>query len=575
VRILGINSVFHESSAAIVTDGVLVAAAEEERFNRRKHGTEARIDNADELPWESISYCLEQAGLTAGELDAVCYSFDPHLRAQNFVADPYAEPKDWGSREGEDVFQASILRVPGVLSDTLDADLTERFHWVSHHEAHAASSYVPSGFPEADVVVIDGIGEQLTALLGHWDGETFTTFRRHIFPDSLGFLWEKLSAFLGFSEYDAPKVMGLAAYGNPAVYRGAISELVTFNSDGFSINADAARFRCKDFESIAKIFGTADSLEFQNRADIAASLQESTDEIVMSLARQVHSWRPADALCLAGGVALNCHTNWKLLRNGPHQKIYVPSAPHDAGTAQGAALAYGQQVAAPGHRGDPQLRGADQLRSAHQLRSAYLGPEFSEAAMEDSLRRRGLSFETCDDPAATAAQLLSSGLIVAWFQGRMEFGPRALGNRSLLADPRQADTREVLNYKVKHREPFRPFAPSVIAEHAPDWFELVQPSDSYAYMSFACPVRPGLSERIPAVVHRDGTARVQIVTREANPLFHRLISRFNDATGVPMVLNTSFNDSEPIVCTPDDAISTFLGTRIDALMLGRYLVRRP
>ncbi|MGH3158675.1 MAG: carbamoyltransferase family protein [Streptosporangiaceae bacterium] len=563
MRILGINSVFHESSAAIVADGVLVAAAEEERFNRRKHGAEARIDNADELPLESIRYCLEQAGLTAEELDAVCYSFDPQLRSQNFVADPYAVPKDWGSTEGEEIFRSSVLRVPEVLSDTLDADLTERFHWVSHHEAHAASSYVPSGFPEASVVVIDGIGEQLTALLGHWDGETFTTFRRHIFPHSLGFLWEKLSSFLGFSEYDAPKVMGLAAYGNPAVYRSSISELVTIDSDGFRINADAARFRCKDFESIAKIFGVPDSLEFQNRADIAASLQESTNEIVMSLARQVHSWRPADALCLAGGVALNCHTNWKLLRDGPHQQVYVPSAPHDAGTAQGAALAYGQQVAVPRLRGGPQLR------------SAYLGPEYSDAAMEESLRRRRLSFEVCDDPAAAAAQLLSSRLIVAWFQGRMEFGPRALGNRSLLADPRQADTREVLNYKVKHREPFRPFAPSVLAEHATDWFELAQPSDSYAYMSFACPVRPGLSTRIPAVVHQDGTARVQVVTREANPLFHRLISRFHDATGVPLVLNTSFNDSEPIVCSPDDAISTFLATRIDALVLGRYLVRRP
>jgi carbamoyltransferase len=450
--------------------------------------------------------------------------------------------------------------VPEVLSGALGTDLTGRFHWVSHHEAHAASSYVPSGFPEASVVVIDGIGEQLTALLGHWDGENFTTFRRHIFPDSLGFLWEKMSAFLGFSEYDAPKVMGLAAYGNPAEYRSALSELVTIDSGDFKINADAARFRCKDFESIAEIFGAPDSLEFQNRADIAASLQESTDEIVMSLARQVHSWRPADALCLAGGVALNCHTNWKLLRNGPHQQIYVPSAPHDAGTAQGAAFAYGQQVATPGLRGGPQLR------------DAYLGPAFSDAAMEEGLRRRKLSFEVCDDPAATAAQLLGSGLIVAWFQGRMEFGPRALGNRSLLADPRQADTREVLNYKVKHREPFRPFAPSVLAEHADEWFELAQPSDSYAYMSFACPVRPGFSARIPAVVHRDGTARVQIVNREANPLFHRLISRFHETAGVPLVLNTSFN--EPIVCTPDDAISTFLATRIDALVLGPYLVRR-
>ncbi|HEV2374628.1 MAG TPA: carbamoyltransferase N-terminal domain-containing protein, partial [Streptosporangiaceae bacterium] len=434
MRILGVNSVYHESSAAVVIDGAVVAAAEEERFNRRKHGHEARVDNADELPSDAIRYCLDQAGLAAGDLDAVCYSFDPELRKQEFTVDPYADAGGWGSTEGEEIFQAGVRRVPEILSAALGTDLADRFRWVPHHVAHAASAYVPSGFPEAGVVVMDGIGEQATALLGHWDGATLTTLQRYRFPDSLGFLWEKLSSFLGFSEYDACKVMGLAAYGNPTVYQGALSKLVSVDSDGFSIDDDVARFRCKDFGSVAAVLGAPESLDFGHRADIAAALQEVTDKIVMLLARQVHSWRPTEGLCLAGGVALNCHTNWQLLRNGPYQHIFVPSAPHDAGTAMGAAFAYDPQAAAPDPAATPQLR------------DATLGPAYSDADIEECLRQRGLSFEACDNPPAAAAQLLCGGLIVAWFQGRMEFGPRALGNRSLLADPRDAETREVLNY---------------------------------------------------------------------------------------------------------------------------------
>jgi carbamoyltransferase len=418
-------------------------------------------------------------------------------------------------------------------------------------------------------VVVDGIGEHITALLGHWDGRRMEVLRRYRFPDSLGFLWEKLSTFLGFGEYDACKVMGLAAYGNASVYKTRLSKLVTTGDDGFAVDPDVVRFRAGDVDAVAQVLGQPEALTERQRADIAAALQSTTDTIMLHLVRQVHDWMPSPDLCLAGGVALNCATNYRLSAESPYRRIFVPSAPHDAGTALGAALAFDGGADA---QVDPDPIG--RASQASRLRDPYLGPSFDEADFLSCMRLRGLSGERCEDPAGTAADLLSRGAIVAWFQGRMEFGPRALGNRSLLADPRDPLIREVLNAKVKHREPFRPFAPSVLAERAREWFLLPGEPDSYAYMSFACPVRPECRERIPAVVHEDGTARLQVVTRQANPLFHDLIAAFERRTGVPLVLNTSFNDSEPIVCSPDDAINTFLATRIDALVLGPYLVRR-
>jgi carbamoyltransferase len=567
MRILGLNSVYHESSAAVVVNGRLIAAAEEERFNRRKHGSQARVDNADELPWSAISYCLGEAGLSAEDLDSVCYAFDPQLRREKFAPDPYADAGDWGDPDGEATFLASVMRVPETLSADLGTDLTGRFRWVPHHEAHAASAYFPSGFPSADVIVIDGIGEHVTALLGHWDRAGLEVLHRFTFPDSVGFLWEKVSNFLGFGEYDACKVMSLAAYGDRTACAGELGKLATTTVDGFSVNADIAQFRRKDtqgrkdFQELSRLLGPPQSMNWQRRADVAAALQDATDEIMLTLARRVHEIRPSQALCLAGGVALNCHTNWILLQQGPFERIYIPSAPHDAGTAVGAALVQAAQA--------PNV-----ILDAPALRDAYVGPQFGDAEVLACLRRCGLEPQRPHDIAAVAAELIVDGRVVAWFQGRMEFGPRALGNRSLLADPRDPRSREILNSKVKHRESFRPFAPSVLAEHAAGWFDLSRASDSYAYMLFACPAHAERAPFVPAVIHIDGTSRVQLVTREVNPLFHRLISHFHARTGIPMVLNTSFNDSEPIVCTPDDAINTFLATRIDALVLGNYLVCR-
>jgi carbamoyltransferase len=562
MRILGINSVYHELAAALVVDGEVVAAAEEERFNRRKHGTEARVDNPDELPVEAIRYCLREAGTNGCELDAVCYSFDPALRREH-TPDPYAVPGDWGHPEGEAVFLQGLQRVPGAVSNVVDADISGRFHWVSHHLAHAASAYYPSGFDRAAILVIDGIGENATVTLSGGDGPAIRTFWRIWYPNSLGFLWEKMSRFLGFGEYDACKVMGLAAYGDAAECRHALGSFVSVDGNGtFEIRPDVLQFRRSDFDGLEAALGPVGTNG--RREDIAAALQSTTDEVVMTLVRTLHRRFRADSLCIAGGVGLNCHTNWLVKEQGPFERMYVPSAPHDAGTAVGAAL----------HHYHGTGGATDNPPPVPTMPTPYVGPEFGEREIENALAARGLPATRPRDLGRTVAELLAGGKVVGWFQGRMEFGPRALGNRSLLADPRDPEIREVLNRKVKHREPFRPFAPSVLDEQAGDWLELGRPSASYAFMSFACKVRDAQLEAIPAVVHVDGTSRAQIVERTTNPEFHGLISEFERLTEVPLLLNTSFNDSEPIVCTPDDALNTFTSTLIDAVAIGPYLVER-
>lgn len=563
MRILGVNSVYHESSAALIVNGQVIAAAEEERFNRRKHGTQARVDNPDELPWSAIRCCLKWAEVSPSELDAVAYSFDPRIRRLEYRPDPYATAGDWGHPDGEETFISHLQRIPEVLSVGLGVDLTDRFRWIPHHVAHAASAYYPSGFDRAGVLVLDGIGETAAALLGYYERGQLEVLRHVFFPDSLGFLWEKLSRFLGFTEYDACKVMGLAAYGDPDAMRSAIDKLVWLRDGGLGIEADILQFRRRDFDGLTNLLGPTGTWLGEREQNIAAALQTITEEIFLSLARYIHDCRPADALCIAGGVGLNCQANWVVKEQGPYDRVYVPSAPHDAGTAIGAALAYAQEHAELGV-----------ALASSPTRSPYLGPAFSAEQVDACLREHGLDATRPACIEREAARQIADGRIVAWFQGRMEFGPRALGNRSLLADPRNPEVREILNLKVKHREVYRPFAPSVLAERAAAWLTLGRGSDSYAYMSFTPPIRPERITQVPAVVHRDGTARAQVVTAESNPRFHRLLQEFEALTGVPLVLNTSFNDSEPIVCSPADAVKTFLATRIDTLILGDAMVMR-
>ena len=549
VNILGINSVYHESAAALLVDGELVAAVEEERFNRIKHAKEADWNNPHQLPERAIRFCLKQAGLTARDIDHVGYSFDPKLRRKRYRA-------EWWGQKVEETFQVRLGQVQSAVEEFLGRSLGQRFHFVPHHLAHAASAYFPSGFDRAAILTVDGIGESAGSSLAKGVGTRIQSVETFEYPHSIGFLWEEFSGYLGFSNYDASKVMGLAAYGDPGVFRQQFESILRAETENYGVAQDFLGVQPDKFVRMEAMFGPPRGMEDEIlplHADIAAALQAATDAAVMALVRRAKRKVPFDNLCIAGGVALNCVTNEVITRSGEFANVFIPSAPHDAGTAIGAAFA---------------VHCAKQKRPPQRGYSTpYLGPSFKRADILAAVKSAGLNARRSRSPARDAADMIADGKIVAWFQGRMEFGPRALGNRSLLADPRGPEMRNILNQKVKHREDFRPFAPSVMAEHADEWFEVGAHSPSHAFMLFAPDVKPEQRDRIPAVVHKDGTARVQLVSRKSNPRFHELLSAFFAKTGVPLVVNTSFNDSEPIVCTPTDAIVTFRKSGIDALFM--------
>jgi carbamoyltransferase len=551
VNILGINAVYHDSAAALLVDGALVVAVEEERFNRIKHGKLPDVDNPHQFPERAIRFCLNYAGLTADDIDHVAYSFDPELRRTRFRAEWWADPRS------EDVFLLRLGQVRGVAEELLGRPLRQRFHFVPHHLAHAASAYFPSGFDRAAILTIDGIGEAAGSTLAKGVGTRIQSIETFDYPHSLGFVWEVVCGYLGFSMYDASKLMGLAAYGKPEAFRPAFQSIIHVNKEDYAIDPEAIGFQSAKSSRIETLLGPPRYPGFeieQRHADIAAALQEATNATVMALVRRLKHKVPLDKLCFAGGVALNCVTNELVRQSGDFSDVFIPFAPHDAGTAIGAAFI----VHCAKQKSHPE-RGNS---------TPYLGPAFDRREILTAVKTAGLTPRRSNAPARDAADMIADGKIVAWFQGRMEFGPRALGNRSLLADPRRPDMRNILNQRVKHREDFRPFAPSVLAERADEWFEIGGAhSTSHEFMLFACGVKAGLRDRIPAVVHQDGTARLQLVRRESNPHFHELISCFFERTGVPLVINTSFNDSEPIVCTPADAIVTFRKSGIDALFM--------
>ncbi|MGA7074388.1 carbamoyltransferase family protein [Bradyrhizobium sp.] len=549
VNVLGINSVYHESAAALLVDGELVAAVEEERFNRIKHGKEADWDNSHQLPERSIRFCLKHAGLTARDIDHVAYSFDPMLRRRRYRT-------EWWDPRVEETFHLRLGQVRTAVEELLGRSLGERLHFVPHHLAHAASVYFPSGFDRAAIITIDGIGETAGSSLAKGVGTKIQSIETFEYPHSIGFVWEVFSEYLGFSHYDASKAMGLAAYGNPEVFCRQFESILRADGENYGVARDFLGTQPDKAARMEAMFGPprdADAEMQPWHADVAAALQAATDAAVMALVRRVKRKVPFDNLCIAGGVALNCVTNEVVRRSGEFSNLFIPSAPHDAGTAVGAAFA---------------VHCARQKRPPQRGYSTpYLGPAFKRRDILAAVKSAGLTARRSKSPARDAAEMIADGKIVAWFQGRMEFGPRALGNRSLLADPRRPEMRDILNRKVKHREDFRPFAPSVLAEHADEWFEVGAHSASHEFMLFAPEVKAEQRNRIPAIVHKDGTARVQLVSRKLNPRFHELISCFFAKTGVPLVVNTSFNDSEPIVCTPTDAIVTFRKSGIDALFM--------
>jgi carbamoyltransferase len=550
MNILGINSVYHDSAAALLVDGRLVVAVEEERFNRIKYGKLPDVDNPHQFPERAIRFCLNYAGLTAGDIDHVAYSFDPQLRRARF------RPEWWVDPRLEDVFLLRLGQVRDVADELFGRRLRQRFHFVPHHLAHAASAYFPSTFNRAAILVIDGIGEAAGSTLWKAVGKNIQLIETFDYPHSLGFVWEVICGHLGFSTYDASKLMGLAAYGNPQAFRREFHEIMQVGKEDYAIDPEAIGFQTAKSSRLETLLGPPrdpDMEILRQHVDIAAALQEATNAAVTALVRRLKRKVPFDHLCFAGGVALNCVTNELVCKSGDFSDLFIPSAPHDSGTAIGAALV----VHCDKQKSHPE-RGNS---------TPFLGPAFNRRDVLAAVKSAGLTARRSKSPARDAAEMIADGKIVAWFQGRMEFGPRALGNRSLLADPRRPDMRNILNQMVKHREDFRPFAPSVLAERADEWFEVGDHLTSHEFMLFACAVKAERRDRIPAVLHHDGSARVQLVRRESNARFHELISCFHARTGVPLVVNTSFNDSEPIVCTPTDAIVTFRKSGIDALFM--------
>jgi carbamoyltransferase len=541
MKVLGINAVFHDPAAALVVDGRTIAAAEEERFSRRKHGKRPVPFSTWELPELSARWCLREGGLRAGDLDAVGYSYDPELA-------PPPTRELWDD-EWEGLRTLYARRAPLFLRTALGAD-PDRVRFVAHHVAHAASACLAAPHRSSAVLTVDGRGERSSMLAGHWTGSGLEVLHEQRLPDSLGLLYEELTAHLGFlRSSDEYKVMAMASYGRPR-FLGELRELVAAD--------DAGGFRTPpvDWARFAPALEPGGAWT-DDHADLACSVQRRLEEVLLDLVRRLHEQTGERALTMAGGVALNCVANSRIYEEGPFDDVWVQPAAGDSGTALGAALWVAHGL------GD----------AVEPVPTAALGRGFGEAAIADVLRTAAVPHERPDDVAAATAEVLAGDGVVAWVQGRAEFGPRALGFRSLLADPRRAENLERLN-DVKGREQFRPVAPMVLAERAADIFE-GGPIPS-PHMLFTHRVRPEWRDRIPAVVHVDGTARIQTVHRETNPLMHAVLRELEARTGVPVCVNTSLNTAgRPMVDDPRDALECFASAPVDLLVLGPFLVRRP
>jgi carbamoyltransferase len=591
MRILGISAFYHDSAAALIDDGRIVAAAQEERFTRRKHDAS--------FPHNAIAYCLAEAKVSADELDHVVFYDKPFLKFERLLETYIAmAPRGFRSFKmsiplwlREKLFQKSLLRDElGKFSEAFDKS---RLLFCEHHLSHAASAFFPSPFDHAAVLTMDGVGEWATTSAAIGDGHRLEIFQEIHFPHSLGLLYSAATYYTGFrvnsGEY---KVMGLAPYGEPKYAGLILDNLIDLKPDG-SFRLDMSYFDyCTGFtmtnDRFAQLFGepvrSPDQLLTKFHMDVAASIQSVLDEAVLRLTRSLARQTGSRNLCLAGGVALNCVANGKVLRDGTFENIWIQPAAGDAGGALGAALAaYHLYKDQPRKAGD-----------ADAMSGSFLGPGFPQAEIERRLTAAGARFAVLDEQAMVeaTAEGLAGQKAVGWFQGRMEFGPRSLGARSILGDPRSPGMQKNLNLKVKYRESFRPFAPAVLREDVSEWFDL--DSDS-PYMLIVADVRKdrhramsadelalfGIDKlnvsrsEIPAVTHVDYSARVQTVHRETNPLFHKLLRRFKALTGCPVLVNTSFNvRGEPIVCTPEDAFRCFMGNELDMLIVGNCILRK-
>ena len=577
--ILGINAFHGDSAACLIRDGDIVAAAEEERFRRVKHWAG--------FPSEAIRYCLGEAGIGLADVEHVAVNQDAKANLGKKLGYMLTKRPDLGlvldrirnKREREGV-EAHLLRAfPGEV-------FRGRTHAIEHHLAHLSSAFHASSFDEAVIVSVDGFGDFASAAWGVGRGTAIEVEERVYFPHSLGIFYQALTQFLGFPNYgDEYKVMGLAPYGQPT-YLDAMRRIVELEEGGgFRLNLDCFRHHREKVEyewdngepvvgalysaALAEMLGPSrnhDGAVEQRHKDLARSVQAMYEEAFFHLLNSLHERHALDDIAVAGGCGNNSVANGKITRMTPFRHVYVQSAAGDAGGALGAAWSVWHAM------------GGARCRS---MTHAYWGPQFDDSAVEALLAGRseeiaaaGCTVERIDDEdelCRRAAAAIADGKVVGWFQGRMEWGPRALGNRSILGDPRRTDMKDILNVKIKRRESFRPFAPSILRESVPEWFEL---DGDVPFMMQVYPIRAEKRGLIPAVTHVDGSGRLQTVDRATNPLYYRLIEAFRHLSGVPMVLNTSFNENEPVVCKPEEALECFLRTRMDVLAIGRFMIGR-
>jgi carbamoyltransferase len=583
MNILGINAYHGNASAAIVCDGQLIAAVEEERFNRVKY--------AAGFPAAAIRYCLKEAGLTLSNIDHVAVPRNPYARLGTKLW--YAIRMPSFARERLRVI-SKFTDIPEALAGAFDSDpakLKAAFHRVEHHQAHLASSFFVSPFDDAALLSADGLGDFASSMWGVGRGNRMEIENAIAFPHSLGLYYSAVTQYLGFLKFgDEYKVMGLAAYGSPE-NMDAFRDFIRFSPNGGEFGfrlgldyfthhktgpemswaeSDKTPVQGKMFsDAMGKRLGRPprapeEPLEQRHR-NLAASLQARLEEVYLGMLKKLAAKTNSKAVCLSGGVAFNCVANGKIFDHTPFERVYVHPAAGDAGLAVGAAFYVWHQ-----RLGKPR---------SFVMEHAYWGPGFSQEELRSAVRASAVSsggYTLTELPDAElmrrTAEVIAEGKILGWYQGRAEWGPRALGNRSIVADPRRPEMKEILNQRIKHREIFRPFAPSILAEKTGEWFEKSHPSP---FMTLAYSVRPEKQAKIPAPTHVDGTGRLQTVTAQSNARYHALITEFERQTGVPVVLNTSFNDNEPIVCRPEEALDCFLRTRMDALVLGNYLITRP
>ena len=538
--VLGVNAVFHDPAAALVVDGEVVAAAEEERFSRRKHGKEAVPFSTWEIPGRAARFCLERARIEPADLDAVAYSYDPALA---FHSNGDVTANAW-----EGLRTLYVEHAPGFLETALPGIDPRKVRFVPHHVAHAASAHMASPFHDSSVMVLDGRGERASYLAGRYRGGELEVLRTQELPHSLGLLYEEVTEHLGFQRSsDEYKVMAMASYGRPT-FEDAFRPAVRVTDDGGFIVEPL------DLSAFAPLLRNGDGWE-QAHADLAATMQARLEGVLLELARWLQGQTGDENLTLAGGVALNCVANSRLWREGPFERIWVQPAAGDAGTALGAAMHVAHEL------GD----------EVQPMGGAALGPEWSDEELERALETANVRAERPRCVSRAAAEVIAANGVVAWFQGRSEFGPRALGQRSLLANPTDPDNLTRLN-DIKGREQFRPVAPMVLADRAGEIFEGPLPSP---YMLFTHRVREQWLDRLPAVTHVDGSARIQTVDRREAPLVAELLEAVDDRIGVPVVVNTSLNTAgRPMVNSPRDALECFGSAPVDALVLGPFLVRR-